>query len=228
MPRRSTSRGFDLRRDRGGHARGRRRLRRLGCAPRRLDRGERPGPSRAVARRPARRVPERARPGRRQAVRPRGAGRPRSSRAATRAITGLVCERVYFAAERGLCLASQPEPARRTTPTRSTITGPDFRPRARAAGRRHPDPRADLAGRALGRHDRLRRRPLVRRRQLLDQDRPDRHGDGEGARRPGEGLHRHPGRQAVQGGRLQLLGRDVRAAARALLRDARYRATRRT
>ena len=45
-----------------------------------------------------------------------------------RAITGLVCERVYFAADRGLCLASQ-QNLLGGNAYEVTITGPDFAPR---------------------------------------------------------------------------------------------------
>ena len=106
---------------------------------------------------------------------------------------------------------------------RSASWARDLQPRRELDAYRHPEPRADLTRRPLRRRDRVRHRPLLRRRRarsppattIIDM------AHREDARRP-RGLPRHPGRRArSRADRLQLLGRDLRRRRRHLLRHAR-------
>ena len=113
----------------GGRRRGRRRLRRLGrarsdstAAERRRPRGGAAARDRAEA---VRRLP--ARRARTQHY-ARGRGRAVDAPAPA-AFTGLVCERVYFAAGRGICLIAEAGAARQRG--RRALFGADFRPRRR-------------------------------------------------------------------------------------------------
>ena len=136
-------------------------------------------------------------------------------------VTPLRCQRLDIAGGHGLCLMA--EAATLRTAFKVQIFDPDFKvqhtlslggllSRARVS----PDGRYGVCHRfPLG--------PLVRhQRPVLDQHDAARSDDRPQVVRPREALD-HEEREAVPGGRLQLLGRDLRERREALLRDARER-----
>ena len=81
-----------------------------------------------------------------------------------------------------------------------------------------PGPR--LTGRPLGRHDALRKRALIRRARVFDEDQRVRSPVEYGRHRRAGDAHRDARWGGLQGAGFQLLGRHLRARRRHVLRDA--------
>ena len=121
-------------------------------------------------------------------------------------VTSLSCERTHMAGGRGACL--------RQDPATSTVLPGDLRRHVHGSPSRAPDRRSEsnprVARRALGGRDGVRAWPLLRRGWLLDANDHRGHGDRPGACRP-RAVRGGARRAPLQGARLQLLGRHLRA-----------------
>ena len=112
----------------------------------------------------------------------------------TRAGTRLVCERVYFAADRGLCLASRQGLLQNSYESRSRARTSSSC--ARCSSPAYPAGRGSRPTDATGRRRASSPATRTPTTSFSTQTVADRHGTREGGGRPGEGLHRHPEREA--------------------------------